>query len=151
MLFPVVLFGAVWADLNRPTSEAEWNRYAQAFDRRVQATMHGQPPLTRAWASRVEAAYQCVRGRVQAARPKQGMTIGDPERLFGAASGQSWSVAGSHKVDWCYNPIGVCVCYRLVPRKMNGKDDTAWVISRVETTPLSHIGALLLPDWTRRR
>jgi hypothetical protein len=151
MLFPVVLFGAVWADLNRPTTQAEWNRFEKEWDRRVEAWDHGQQPPEPGWLSRAWTAYQLLRGRVLATRLKEGMTVDTPEGLFGAAAGQSAYLRDRGVTLWDYRPIGVTVYYRSVPRRRIGKDGGGYVVAEVETASLSAIASLILPDRPRRR
>jgi hypothetical protein len=155
MMFPVVLFGAVWADLNRLTTQAELDRFEREWDRRVEAWDRGQQPPPPGWADRAWTAYQHTRGRVLAARVKVGMTHEDVQGIFGAADGQtafSRDSAGVRCIH-LYCPIGVCIKYRHKPAQVNGKGkgDGPLIVYEVEAASLPQIAALLLPHRPRPR
>jgi hypothetical protein len=155
MLFPVVLFGAVWADLNRPTTEAEVARSAEAWNRRVQAEVRGQQPPSPDWATRAWTAYQHTRGRILVARVKVGMTKDDVQKIFGAADGQTGYFRGPEGQTCLqlYDPIGVCIEFRLKPPRPDGrgKRDEPFTVYRVQADTLPEIAALFLPHRPRPR
>jgi hypothetical protein len=145
-MLPLDLLGALWADLNRPTSEAEWDWCMQDWDRMTQAWDRGQR-YEASWPTRVAAAYQRIRGHVLAARVKEGMARADVEAIFGAAEGQNGLLGTSQR----YDPIGLYVFYQPGWARINGVGGSRAVVERVEPTPWSEIAALLLPDWSWRR
>jgi hypothetical protein len=138
MLFPVVLFGAIWADLDRPVREAEVAGLVRLW---VQGKW---PPAP---ASR---AYYFLRGRIRAARIREGMMEAEVESILGA---EPWRAEfGMGLSESChYNPLGVVVCYRPERVRVNGEDRWGASVLFAEGRSLADIVALFLPDRPRRR
>jgi hypothetical protein len=145
-MLPLDLIAVLWADLNRPTTQAEWEDWGREFDRGL-AQLRGQPPVDR-WLDRAAEAYQLTRGHFLAARVKEGMTQEEVETIFGAANGQNGVLDPLRQDYW---PIGVTVHYRSVMGRINGQETPQHVAEAVEATPWPEIATLLLPDrpWPR--
>jgi hypothetical protein len=153
MLFPIVLLGAVWADLNRPTTKSELNRFEREWDRREEAWDHGQQAPQPGLSDRTWSAYQLIRGRALAARVQEGMTEKDVRRIFGAAEGQTGFIrdgAGGRRVH-LYCPIGVCISYRQKSPRADGKDRREYRVVEVQPTAFSTIADFFVPDRPRHR
>jgi hypothetical protein len=89
MLFPVVLFGAVWADLNRPV-----------------------PEVAQCWAggkflNDPYRAYYLLRGRVLVRRLRPGMTMDEAEGVLGPDIGVNTGERGA----LLYGVLGVTIVY----------------------------------------
>jgi hypothetical protein len=143
MLFPVVLFGAVWADLNRPLSGAEVQQVVQDF-------FHGRP------ISAMAKARHRLRGRCLAARMKNGLPGDKALAILGDTVPLGYTfqdnVFGSQpRATFWYQPQGVKICYRVAVVVVGGRLQSQWVVDSVHPTPVAEIAALFLPDRPRPR
>src|SRR5262249_48120682 len=107
MLFPVVLFGTVWADLNRPVSKVEVEKW-------VRACLDGKRT------SRWELARRFLRGRVLAARIRPGMTQDDVARIAGAIPRGKPRRGGNGTAVEC-EVLDLWVGYRDETLRINGQ------------------------------
>jgi hypothetical protein len=132
MLFPVILFGAVWADLNRPVSQADMDHIDKVIGE------DGRLPA-------IISAYYCIRAHALAPRVKPGMTEGDVAKVVGHAASLAHKKAPLR--TWTYYPLRLEVDYR---RKSVCPDGEVvwyeWFAQSARAPSLSDIAALFLPD-----
>jgi hypothetical protein len=130
VLVLVVLFGAVWADLNRPVSELE-------VDRVMQASVDGKRT------SRWELAHRYLRGRMVAARISPGMTQEDVIRLAGAIP-RAEPRRGGNGTTVESIPLDLWIMYRDDTLWINGRKRDVLVVERSRGTRANILTDILL-------
>ncbi len=126
MLFPVILFGVVWTDLNRPVTQAEVDRVERLWKRSAQLDL-------------VTTAYYFVKGRVLSARIRNGMRAGQVGAIMGCTSG---GIVGLFHLEGCsfkghswhhYCPTGLVVEFDV--RGTDRPDVWKEFVSTIELIP----------------
>jgi hypothetical protein len=132
MLLPVVLFGALMADLGRPLSEDEWDHPLGG----ARGVVETEWPANKA---------RCwLRGCVLAAVIKPGMTQDDVRRVAGAVPRLTPGPEGTrHGVQSL--ALGISLWYRSGAARINGQRRMALVVDQVRATELHELIALFLP------
>jgi hypothetical protein len=124
MLLPFVLFATIWADLTRPVSKAEWDRYS--LDQEDCGKLPGLAGGSFLW----------LRSRVLAAAIKPGMALDDVNEILG----RSCSLSGGGKwgpMDATFSPLWVTVTFERPKGRI--EDRPPGVVRSVHVTPFATV------------
>jgi hypothetical protein len=132
-VLPVVLFGALLADVDRPLSGAEAAALQRLWTR----------PAGKALGPAAQARY-LLRGRVRAGRVRKGMSDGQAGAILGAAlisvRGRDWFDAFDY-----YHPLRVKVMYDRQVVRVNGRQEVRWSVRYVGRPSMRDIIDPFLP------
>jgi hypothetical protein len=136
VLLPIVLFGALLADLDRPFTKADLDRFIRAHKHQMCLT----DLRHLAW------------GQVLAAHVRCGMTEHEVRQIMGGAvvvrKFECRRAPGGPAIVWwhTYYPLMIRICYGPGPLVNGRRQDIATVVCR---PTLADYADLFVPDWLR--